>query len=517
MRSLQFVSLAGCLLLVSAVCGCPSTGKVTSGTSEEATAEDLLQSAVHQLRPENYTIASAPDKPVNLLNSWHLKVSDAGATSAPLTPPAGWVDEAGAERLSATTYDERDAFYIRDAMLNHSIAKYLAARGPDEVGQIQAVFDFVVRNISLRSDDEPEMPLGVYELLLIGRGGAEDRAWVCAKLLGQLRIDSVIIRPAGEAETSDVWLLGVLLDSRIYLFDPRLGLAIPSTPDLSQASIQPATLDEIVSHPEWLEQFTVRADQPYAIDVDGLKQPVIQPIVELDSWPVRMKELEGTLPAEELCVLYDPLSDQDAQTGLLSRLQKCLKSGKADQLKPWGYPLQQRAATKVPNPAASQNWAVTTRIFSLPIPIIENRETGTQTIGTPEGRMLRIRIDQLLGKFEDANQRYLSIRHLEVEPVPAQELEILNRLGAEYAIYWSGVCKYEAQEYESAVEQLTTYVKRFDRNGRWAFAARALLAECHAKLGQFDQAIAVVDRVRSDDPYRDANAIRVKRWNAQKK
>lgn len=518
MRPLQFLNLAGCLLLVGAVAGCPSSGKVTSGTTGgEATAEDLLTSAVHQLRPENYSIAAASDKPVNLLNSWHLKVTNPGATVTPVTPPVGWVDEASTGRLTATSYDDRDAVYIRDAMLNHSIAKYLAARAQDEVGQIQAVCDFVVRNISLRGDDEPEIPLGLYELLLVGRGAPEDRAWICAKLLKQLRIDSVIVRPMGAAENSEEWLFGVLLDSKTYLFDPRLGLAIPSTNDLAQATIKPATLDEIISHPEWLEQLTVRADQPYAIDVQGLKNPSFQPIVELDSWPQRMKDLEGALPAEELCVLYDPLTDEADRAGFLSRLQKSLPSGTATELKPWAYPTRQRAAMKIPNPAAAQAWAATTQIFRLPFPVNVNRATGEETIGAPEGRMLRIRIDQLLGKFDDANKRYLSIRHLEVEPVPDQNLVILNRLGAEYAIYWSGVCKYEAQEYDAAIEQLKTYVKRFDRNGRWAFAARALLAECHAELGNFGEAAAEVERVRSDDPNRVGNAIRVKRWNARKK
>lgn len=515
MKLSRFSGLLTCFMLIGAVAGCPGNGKVTTGNAPkaEASAEELLASAIYQLRPENYTIAAATDKPINLLNSWSERVSNSAADVEPAALPNDWIDKAESARLKVRLFDLRDAVHVRDAMLNHAIVTYLAARGTDEVSQIQSVFDFVVRNITLRSPDETDLPLGVYQLLLLGRGNAEDRAWVCGALLRQLHIDSVVVRPPGA--DADTWLLGVILNQQIYLFDPRMGIALPATADPAAKPGRPATLEEIVSHPEWLQPLALRADQPYAVDADGLKDAELQPIVESDYWSPRMQQLESALPANDLCVLYDPVTDEAGRTGLLSRLRN-VAPNKGEQFKPWPYPHQQIKAGSVMTPAVKQAWELATQTFNLPIPVVTDRQTQQTTLGTPERRMLRIRTDQLLGKFEEATERYLSIRHLEVEPVPVQELAILNRMGAENAIYWTAICKFEEREYEAAIEQLSSYLKRYDRNGRWNFAARALLADCHGESGHFSEAIAVLERTRSDDPYREANAIRVKRWTARK-
>ena len=487
-------------------------GKTVTG---EPSADDLLKSAIHQLRPENYTIAAATDKPVNLLNSWRGMV-DKNAATDPSVIPAGWIDDADATRLKVHNYDLRDAIHVRDAMLTHAITTQILSRGGDEIAHIRGVVDYVVRNISLRGGDEPDMPLGIYQLLLIGRGTVEDRAWVCSSLLRQIRIDSVIVRPSADSGAdSDVWLFGALLNGRVHLFDLQLGIAIPSSTDLVQPG-PPATLESLVSHPEWLQSLAMRSDQPYPIDAAFLKEPLVAPIVESEFWSERMKHLESVLPAEEICVLHDPLNDESGRTGLLTRLTQATPTLKVDQLQPWGYPKHQFQSAQSVAPAVQQVLEATTMIFSLPVPIQVDPKTQKVTIGIPERRMLRIRTDQLLGKFEDATKRYLAIRHLAIEENPVQTLAMLNQVGAEFAMYWTGVCKFEARDHNAAIEQLSTYVKRYDRNGRWNFAARALLAECHAELGHFKEATALLERSRSDDPYRAANAIRVKRWNARK-
>ncbi len=537
------------LILLGAFAGCrerkvSSRDSTGSAGSQEANAEDLLKSAIHQLHPENYSIAAADDKPINLLNSWRVVMAPTAPTELS-SVPAGWIAQADAERLKAANYELRDAVHIRDAMMNHAIATYLVARATDEVAQSQAIFDYVVRNITLRNEDEADLPLSVYSLLMVGRGTPEDRAWVCAALLKQLRIDSVIIRPSGDAAAdAEAWLLGILLNGHVYLFDPRLGIALPSSSDL-QAAGPPATLAEISSHPDWLKSLAIRADQPYPIDAEMLKQPAIQPIVESDFWSQRMRHLESVLPAADVCVLYDPLVDESGRAGLLSRLQKGGAAWKLDQMKAWNYPqvrsLQlleiidlfwrqtiamgegkadakgdpnrpENPVLQTLSPPAKQALVLATQPFNLPIQVVVNPLTKTES-PHPERKMLRIRSDQLLGKFEDSTRLYLTIRQLEIDST-RPELAVLNKLGAENAIYWTAVCKFEAREYEAAIEQLSTYLKRYDRNGRWNFAARALLAECHAELGQFKEAAAVLERFRQDDPYRAANAIRVKRWKA---
>ena len=88
-------------------------------------------------------------------------------------------------------------------------------------------------------------------------------------------------------------------------------------------------------------------------------------------------------------------------------------------------------------------------------------------------------------------------------------------MAAEDAIYWTAVCKFEMGEFEKAVESPIHSFGKYDRKGKWYFPARVLLAQCsRAELGQFPEAITILERTSSDDPYREANAIRVKRWSA---
>ena len=432
--------------------------------------------------------------------------------------PAGWAGPDEEKRLQSDKYDEMDAVHVRDCLLAQHAAKYLSARRDDELQRVQEVFQFVVRNIALRGDDDLELPLTTYLLQLTGRGSAEDRAWICATILRQLHIDCVIVRPSADSKPGDdEWLFGVLLNDRVYLFDPRLGLAVPSSIDPVATNAPPATLEEIPSHPEWLQVLSARADQPYSIDADSLKDPQVMPIVETGYWSRRMRRLEQVLPAEDACVLFDPPVDDLGRPGIVRRLQAACPMIKADSLKSWPYPERQRTASLKASQVLMQQIQQTLVGFNVPITVTIDPQTKKPAGAVPERMMLKIRTDQLLGKFEDVTQRYLLIRRLEVEPNPYPEIASLHRLAAEDAIYWSGVSKFESAEYDAAVEQLTGYLKRFDRQGRWTFAARSLLAESHARQSRFTEAIAAIERTVAEDPYREANAIRVKIWRSRTK
>jgi hypothetical protein len=508
------------LFLLVVVTGCPRKNTVASGKTgpKVASAEDLLKSAIHQLRPENFSIAAAPDKPVSLLNSWRGMLADAKLDaetieSASPTPPSNWTSPELEKRLKNDKFDEQDAIHIRDCLLSNAIATYLAARSNDELQRIQEVVQFVVRNVALRGDDEPELPISTYLILMTGRGSAEDRAWVASLILKQLRIDSVIVRPAeaAKADTS-AWLFGVILNDHIHLFDFKLGLAIPSGTNQDAIASAPATLNEIADHPEWLQQLTARADQPYQLDAESLKSPVVMPISEPDFWGRRMNRLEQVLPAETACILFDPVVDDLGRTGLLKRIHAAWPDQKSENVGLWPYPSQQLMAARMANQATMQQVQQLLIGFSAPISVKTDPQTGASGQPVAERKMLKIRTDQLLGKFEDVTQRYLSIRHLEIETAKILEAVQLHRMAAEDAIYWSGLSKFESGEFEAAVEQLSGYVKRFDRKGRWTFAARSLLAECRVRQGRYADAVAAIERTASEDPYREANSIRIKRW-----
>jgi len=522
MKCLRSAGLVTALLAF--VCAGCTRGTVSSGPTgakqeDQPGAEDLLISAIHQLRPENYTIAAASDKPVNLLNSWKANTKLEFASGPDLTKLAsGWLRESEAARAQAATYDLTDAVHIRDAKLTHSIAEVLAARSDEDLGKVQAVFEYVIHNLALRGPNEPEdMPLGIYQLLLVGSGTPEDRAWVMADILRQLRIDTVIVRADGSAATDpEQWLVGVLLNEKVYLFDTRIGLPIPSTSELTLTPIVPATLDQIVEHPEWLQSLALRSDLSYPIDADALKSPKIEPIVEVDFWTSRMHDLESALPAGEVCVLYDPPVDDGDRAGLQSRLKACFPKVAPEAMAPWAYPARARENPKF-SPAATEVLVTFERILSLPVRVELKPDTEELMVGRPENKLLRFRTEQLLGHFEEATARYLSIRHLEIDPAQSSipQLAFLNRMGAENAYYWTCLCKFELQEYESAIEQLSGYVKRYERNGRWTFAARALLAESLIRAGRKDEAMELLKNAPSGDPYRPSNVLQLKRLEAK--
>ena len=504
------------LFLVPALMlGCGPNKTSTTDTPKPAatgaTADEILTSATHQLRPENFGINSNVEKTVSLLNSWRFKrVEQTGTDDSPLAPnaPAGWIVPDEEAQLSQVKFDGIDSEHIRNSMLFHTIAGYLSDRGKDESQRVASVIEFVCRNVSLWKDDEVEIPVNPFLTLQIGRGSADDRAWICAEILRQLRIDSLVLRAKSDAkETSDKWLLGVVIHQKIHLFDIYLGS--PVFGGSSENNAPAGVLSDVIAHPEYLEQMSI--GEPYRLTVDDLKDAVPYVICEPAYWCHRMRLLELALPASETCVVFDPLIDDEGKNGSLQRLATA-GGWPVDGVKLWSHPTRQRESAKNPPEAAKRMFQQLMASFKLPIPFKQS-EDGKVVFGTPESKMHRFRIDQLQGKFSEATQRYLSIRHLEVEPNP-KELAPLVRMAAEDAFYWTGLCKIELEDYQGAVDLISNYLKKYDRSGKWYFSARSQLAQCYARLGQLDDAIKTLERMSSDDPNQGENKLRVKRWSA---
>ena len=121
-----------------------------------------------------------------------------------------------------------------------------------EPARVVALFDLANTMVALAGKGEPTIPQSLHDITVIGKGTAEDRAWVFAELLRQGGIDAVILRPhsradsaagpdataksAGRAsEACRRWLVGALVDKQVYLFDPTLGWPIPTREDKGQS------------------------------------------------------------------------------------------------------------------------------------------------------------------------------------------------------------------------------------------------------------------------------------------
>ena len=526
MYFVRFVCLLSVLCFVTG-CGSRrvSTSNSTQADKKEATSEDVLASAIYQLRPQNFGFNASTDKPVSLLNSWRFKRAEEGQFSdqaESIKAPADWVASSELERLAQSKFDLQDSFYVRDSILYHAISGHVADRGRDEIQQVGRIIDFVCRNVVFWRDDQTPLPMTPYLALEFGRGTAEDRASVCAEILRQLKVDTVIVRAKSDAkESTDKWLFGVVIAGKIYLYDLTLGVPVANGATYDGAPA--VSLDQLIQHPEFLELMV--ADSSYRLTIDELKDPEIYVAFNSNALCRRMQSLEQALPTTDACRLYDPLMDDTGKSGSIERIAAA--AGRSpDQLKPWNYPQRQFELMSHigESPEISQQLQNLGTPLQVPIPFqvdkrAENAANPNEKkepkfiFGTPERKLERIRIDHLLGKFTEVTQRYLGIRHLEVEPNPPQ-LEQINRLAADDAFFWVSICKMETEDYQGASDLFASYLKKYDRKGKWYFAARTLLARSQAKLGQTDDAIRTLERKSSDDPNREENALRLKRWKA---
>jgi hypothetical protein len=551
MRVLRRAVVAVGLAVLALAAGCWSRSPVGTSsknraggsdtTVQQSEIEDQLKSALYQLQPDKLGIESNLDDAVSVLNNWWSAVETADLEPTGLTPPPipkDRVPEALGPRLEQKVYDLQDGRHIRAAYLANTIAFNLADQAEQELDRTVRAFEWVCRNVTLVPEDEPQPPLATYEILLVGRGRAADRAWVFGEILKQLRIDSVVMQSQAEGASLGPMLVGVPLDGEVYLFDPQLGLPIPRADDATAARIvRPATLREIREHPEWLKALAPRSDQPYEPTAEQIASARVHAITSPTAWTSRMWNLEQLLPSVSLCVLYEaPAALGDAE-GLFDRIAAAEPSWSADAIGVWVYPIQKEAQFVALNPSSDPNAVQLAQAAMLPfaVPLEEKKDADDRLakemeahqdwlrdkkgdaarkagqIG-PSLRHLKTRTLQLQGRYSDAIAQFVTIRQLAVMPPPDPNWGQVYQHAAQDAFYWSCVSKHELGEYESAIGSLTEYIKRY-RRGRWAGAAGLLIAECHRELGRLPEAIQALKTAPPEDAYRTTTAVLAKRWS----
>ncbi|HUQ69355.1 MAG TPA: hypothetical protein VM165_07530 [Planctomycetaceae bacterium] len=477
--------------------------------------EDQLKSALYQLQPEHLNIDSRLDDAVSVLNNWWAAVKEAGLKPQGLTPPElpeGRVSDAQRSALQRDSFGPEDGRAIHAAYFAKAVADQVTEDATGELDRIVKVFEWICRNIALDADDVSTRATTLYETLIVGHGCPADRAWVMGAVLKQLRWDLVILHPPGVMmEMPDAaWVAGVPHEGEIYLFDLRLGLPIPNgnTPD------RPATLRQIIAHPDWLSALSPRSDQPYEPSAEQLKSAEVAVYTTPVSWSPRMWSVEQLLPGDLLCALYEPPNKFGDADGVFERVAKTGEGWTADRIQVWGYPADHEARyAKMDERAGKEVYALLVP-FLMPVELREDRESKRKSL-VQTMQQLQIRTDQLYGRRTDAVSQYVTIRQLAVATPPEQGLAPIYQQAADDAFYFSCVCKYEAGDLETAAKSLGDYVKRSRRGGRWGAAARSLLADCLAAQGNTTAAVQTVRAQESDDPYRARHAILINRWSAK--
>ncbi len=340
----------------------------------------LLTSGLDMLKPGNMGISAQEQQVVDALNNWAGecgKSTDSPANDPPATKGAtptvtakgaggGSTTSAGADAF-ADLYDLGDIEHIRDSWLVKDLGTAAVKSEPTDLDRAVALFDLSVRTVALNNAGDPELPQTIYDILVIGRGTAEDRAWLFGELLRQAGMDAVIVRPnaaaAAAAKTPDAktaptvnktasgaeprWLVGALVDKQVYLFDPTLGWPIPSPDDkgITPTVRQPATLAQAAAHDELLRKLDVSPEKKYPLKASDLKSVKVEIITSGRYSEPRIKRIETFLAGNRSVVVYTPLTDVGARPGLRSRVENGgAGSWKKEDVSVWDYPDRQLSA-----------------------------------------------------------------------------------------------------------------------------------------------------------------------------
>jgi hypothetical protein len=170
----------------------------------------------------------------------------------------------------------------------------LDERGANQLASAHLLFDWIVRNVqllpetklspgeteNLRLNDRPELAAaGVpgtgyqrlpYQTLLFGRGDYLDRTKLFIDGLQFLGLDCVLLATPGPSNNDppQPWAVAVAIGGEYYLFDARLGLAIPGS-----ALGSTATLSELRNNPELLKGLSLTVEESLAENTQYWVQP----------------------------------------------------------------------------------------------------------------------------------------------------------------------------------------------------------------------------------------------------
>jgi hypothetical protein len=548
------------LVLLMLTAGCP--GNSSTPASGEATAkskqqenEDRCAEIIASIRDtfdlQRLGQTTAISDGVMRINDWQLSCAPAVENSSELPKPLqGLLSPDERKEMESLRFTFRDGEHLRDCVLFRSLAGYAAGGSSADASELQrvtAVFDHIIRGIELTADHPDNLPLTAYEVYLIGRGTAADRAWIFSEILRQLKIDSVLLAPGSsetaKAELPQTFLVGVLLDGKTYLFDPRLGVPVPGSDDAGAAKV--ATLEEAASDPAVLKRLDAGTEYPYPLSSAQLQQPRVLLMGDTTFWSSRMRGLQDQFTGEHSMVLGDLLQDRGETPGAWSRIAKAGgERWSGDSLRIWSYP-ENQLETRAELPKEGQERLATLfSPFEAYLTLRRSTKTGKpmlvskeelsdpsatqydpgvrQRLRTTTGVQMRARLAHLAGDFAPAIGGYAEVRQqsrklLEMAGDAAGQRERqLHERAIDDAQFWMALCKFEQGDYRVTVDTLERYRTQHP-DGAWTRQARYLLAISLAAQEEFAAAIAELAEVEPDDPEYAGYQWRIRQWQSRVK
>ncbi len=506
------LAVAGLVATVCLAAGCggdggdqlpPAQNENRGGPRASKDCNDLVQLALSSLQPEQFGTLDTSG-PLTLLDGWKADCQST-ETARIAEQMVGketkrLVDHDLLLRIIGDQFSDQDAAHVRNVIQMQKSAEFAANRAEGDLERIVQVFQYVVRNVQLLEEDDPLAGLGAFEALVLGEGSARDRAWVFVDLLRQLRVDAVVLRPAGAAEGSP-FLVGVLLDGKCYLFDTRLGWPVPSPEDDgSQPFVtRPATLAELRAEGELLDRFDL-PDAPYPLADADLDDVDVLVAVTSSLLAPRLAGVHAILTGTTVVDSFDSPEGDLGYPNLLTRLTDNAP-WKPEKLAIWEYP-ERKSVQTLDDMAADRRSAVLARRDQFTTKL---RSGGSLLVG---------RLQQLRGEFDTTDLEPGAVANLSAVRDSNQQTSDAHREAARDALFWSGLCTLATGDRLAAENTLRGYVDRHPA-GRYVPTARLHLAEGYVSRGGAERAAAELAAIAEDTPGRDGLALLAARWQAK--
>lgn len=522
-RHTAFRLLAAAGLLVAINCSClQSTTEVETPGQQKQQCDSNRDSAIDKAKPEVLGFRFKTDDVVTELNDWLLECRKGVKTTAVIGKDAeallarAWKPEE-VKRLKQGRFDDRDAFHIRNSLLFGAIRREVAKRTTNrnnDLQQIVQLFEYTVRNVELVAEHPHKLPMPIFRVLLRGKGTAEDRAWIFASLLRQLQVPAVLLSPKSAEGNAAHFVVAVMLNQQIYLFDPSLGVPIPALkadddrPDIKT----PATLAQFVKDSRIARSLDVDG-RKYPLKSADLRNPRVQLIGHRSVWAPHMKQLLS--PLYDRCIVYINLEAETEGEGLISRVTGFGKGfWKKEDLEIWPYPGRVFADYLKMNADQRSKMGELFNSFSAPrlIEVIKGaNNTNRVVLGPARNRQFDARVGQLQGDYEESVRSYIFVRREAYNFLDSAlkndnpEARTMNERAAEDGNFWSAVSHYEQYlrlvrgrrakalgvsakaPITSVIKQLEQYRDKPLRSGSrvsklWMHQCYFLLAKCHIAL-----------------------------------
>jgi hypothetical protein len=213
------------------------------------------------------------------------------------------------QEVSAVNFTLLDGAYLEGRILLRDAAQALDVENLSPLERAQVAFDWTCRQI-LREGDQPQALQGQERERIVpttyvlrrAHGNDIDRSAAFLEMMHQLGQEGCLICvPTADRRAMRAWLVGVLAEGDIYLFDVRLGVPLPGKEG------RPATLNDMVTHPEALSVFDAGPDRRYDVGAKDVKDSQIWLAPPLSAMAARMSLLESLWgPTSSVRLAIDP-------------------------------------------------------------------------------------------------------------------------------------------------------------------------------------------------------------------